>query len=96
MSGIGILIVIAIITTAAHSKVHPFPLHYQESWGALEVSDLCSIFHQPTHIEIIDSHYYFNKILLRLNNNIECHKPLLYNPSIHTLLVASNNKELGK
>lgn len=87
---------LAMLAMGVTCIVHPSPLHYQPEPGSLLLTDPCNIFHEITQNPIIDSHYYFSKVQDRLNGNIQCHKPLVFNPNVHTLLAVAQDQKIKK
>jgi hypothetical protein len=75
-----------LLVASIHPQIHPSPAKVSVQGSSLRLEEVCNIFHQSSHHELIQSQYYFNKITKRLNQNIECHRPLVYNAQIHTLL----------
>ena len=87
---------LALIITLSSCRLHPTPSFSDfSSSSSLSLSDVCSLYHPLTYDLQIDTQYYFGKILVRLNNNLECLRPLFYNQNIHTLVVANRNSDFN-
>jgi len=88
------LTIIAVVICLALSKVFPPPVSEEYPGGELTLSSVCSLFHFPSEHLMIRDGYYFNKVLKRLNNNIECSRQLVFNEDNHVALKVSEMTEM--
>jgi hexosaminidase len=75
-----------VLLLAAQALIFPPPVVESYSNGHLELSHVCNLFQKPTTVDAINSQYYLNKILKRINSNSDCQRSLTYKKEIHTLI----------
>lgn len=75
-----------LLLLATQALIFPPPVEENYPKGHLELTHVCNLFQQPTEHEHINSQYYLNKILKRINGNSECQRSLTYKKDMHTLI----------
>lgn len=79
---------IALLLVAINCLIFPPPVHETYKAEHLTLSHVCNLFQSPTNVDDINSQYYLNKVLKRINSNTECPRSLTFKQDIHTLLTA--------
>lgn len=75
-------IVLLLVATAA-AGIFPPPKLEQYSPGELQLGSVCDLFHWHSEHPLIQTGFYFNKILHRLNRQVPCPKHLTFNKDRH-------------
>jgi len=63
-------IALSLLVISTLAGIFPKPVSEKYPGGHLEIGHVCNLFHYPTEHNLINSGYYFNKILKRLNTNL--------------------------
>lgn len=90
------LLLLFLATTIGSARLLHFPLKEHYPGPLLSLTTVCSIYQELAHDPLIDSHYYFNKVTKRLNQQLECSPLLTYDPLTHTRLIPSLEPTLKK
>jgi len=61
-----------LLLVSIQPLIYPPPVFEEYGTEFLTLNGICSIFQLPLQQEDIDSQYYLNKILKRLNSNMDC------------------------
>lgn len=85
----GITLFLLVLT--AFAGIFPPAQSEEYTGGHLEIGHVCNIFHFPSDHHLIKTGYYFNKIMKRLNTNLECPKQLTFIENKHVALTATHN-----
>lgn len=88
------LAILLLVAVSALARVFPPPTSEKYSDGELALDNVCNIYHFPSNHPLIQSGYYFNKILKRLNSNLKCSKHLTFKAKKHIKLTVEENHQL--
>lgn len=83
-----------VLLLSTQALIFPPPVEETYIEGHLELAHVCNLFQQPSTLESINSQYYLQKILKRINGNSDCPRSLTFKKDIHTSLTAAPAPQL--